>query len=81
MLLYTTYMADGGHGTRRLPGAAGRPGRRTLRTGRHIAYQRDTPVANLYVEMLTRMGDKSGFFGNSQTSAKAAYNGRLPDLV
>jgi hypothetical protein len=37
-------------------------------------------MANLYVEMLERMGDKSGVFGNSCTSPKAAYNGRLPDL-
>ena len=80
MLLYTSYMSNGGHGTENYPVLlAGRAGN-TLRTGRHVAYQPDTPVANLYVEMLSRMGDKSGVFGNSQTSEKAAYNGRLPEL-
>jgi hypothetical protein len=81
MLLYTSYMANGGHGTQNYPVLlAGRAGG-TLRTGRHIACQKDTPVANLYVEMLARMGDQAGAFGNSRTSPKAAYDGRLPDLV
>ena len=81
MLLYTSYMSDGGHGTRNYPVLlAGRAGG-TLRTGRHVAYQKDTPVANLYVEMLARMGDRAAEFGNSRTSTRAAYDGRLPDLV
>lgn len=81
MLLYTSYMANGGHSQQNYPVLiAGKAGG-SLRTGRHIAYQKDTPVANLYVEMLERIGDKSGTFGNNKTSPKAAYNGRLPDLV
>jgi len=80
MLLYTSYMADGGHGRRNYPVLlAGKAGG-TIQTGRHIAYQPETPMANLYVEMLARMGDDRGEFGNSRTSAKAAYDGRLPDL-
>lgn len=81
MLLYTSYMADGGHGTKDYPvllvGKAGG----TLKTGRQIDYQKDTPAANLYVEMLDRMGVKVDAFGNSQTSEQAAYGGRLPDLL
>lgn len=81
MLLYTSYMADGGHGTKDYPVLlAGRAGG-TLNTGRHIAYQKDTPVANLYAEMLKRMGDASGEFGNNKTSPKRAYDGLLPDLI
>lgn len=81
MLLYTSYMADGGHGTKDYPVLlAGRAGG-ALRTGRHIQYQKETPVANLYAEMLARMGDTSGEFGNSKTSTKMAYDGLLPDLV
>ena len=81
MLLYTSYMSNGGHGTNNYPALlAGRAGG-TIRPGRHIAYRQDTPVANLYVEMLARMGDRSGEFGNSRTSTKAAYDGRLPDLT
>jgi hypothetical protein len=80
MLLYTSYMADGGHGRDNYPVLlAGKAGGR-LRTGRHLAYQRGTPVANLYVELLARLGDTSGVFGNSRTSRYAAYQGRLPDL-
>lgn len=81
ILLYTSYMADGGHGRNNYPVMlAGRAGG-TLKPGRHIAYQRDTPVANLYTEILDRLGDKRGEFGNSRTSTKAAYDGRLPDLA
>lgn len=81
MLLYTSYMANGGHGQQNYPVLlAGRAGG-TLRPGRHIAYQKDTPMANLYLEMLTRMGDTCSEFGNSRTAKKAAYDGRLPDLV
>ena len=59
---------------------AGRAGG-TLKPGRHLKFQKDTPVANLYREMLERMGDTSGVFGNSRTSPKAAYEGKLPDLA
>ncbi len=53
----------------------------TLKTGRQVVYQKDTPMANLYVEMLDRMGAKGEGFGNSTTSDKAAYGGRLPGLA
>jgi hypothetical protein len=81
MILYTSYMADGGHGTRDYPVLlAGRCGG-SLKPGRHIAYKPETPAANLYVEMLNRMGVKADEFGNSKTAEKAAYDGRLPGLV
>lgn len=81
MLLYTSYMADGGHGTHNYPallvgGAGG-----GLKTGRQIDYKKDTPVSNLYVEMLDRVGVKRDSFGESKVSPNAAYDGRLPDLV
>ena len=81
VLLYTSYMADGGHGTKNYPAllAGGAGGK--LKGGRHIAYQKETPFANLYVEVLDLLGDRSGEFGNSKTSKKAAYEGRLPGLV
>ncbi len=81
MLLYTSYMADGGHGTRECPALLVGKAGGTLRTGRQIDFQSDTPVANLYVEMLDRMNVKVDSFGNSQTSQNAAYDGRLPGLV
>ena len=81
MILYTSYMADGGHGTRDYPILlAGKAGG-TLRPGRHNAYRANTPIANLYVEMLNRMGANVTRFGNSHTSAHAIHDGRLPDLA
>lgn len=81
MLLFTSYMADGGHGVKDYPVLlAGKAGG-TLKTGRHLAFEPETPVANLYVEMLERMGVKADGFGNSKTSAKARYGGRLPGLA
>ena len=80
MILYTSYMSDGGHGRRDYPNLLVGNAGGTLKTGRHLAFQPETPVANLYVEMLDRMG-VNGPFGNSLTSEKAAYNGRLPGLV
>jgi hypothetical protein len=66
-------MADGGHGTQDYPvllagGAGG-----TLRGGRQIDYPKKTPMSNLFVEMLDRMGSPARSFGES--------NGRLPGLV
>jgi hypothetical protein len=80
LLLYTSYMADGGHGTQDYPvvlvGKAGG----TLKPGRHIAYKPKTPVANLYAEILDRMGAKTAKFGENMTSQHRQYDGKLPDL-
>jgi hypothetical protein len=80
MLLYTSYMSNGGHGTSNYPCLMVGNAQGTLKTGRQLNFQKDTPVANLYLEMLTRMGVKTDEFGNSRTSKNAAYNGRLPGL-
>jgi hypothetical protein len=81
MLLYTSYMADGGHSREDYPVLLAGKANGTLQTGRHIAYQKDTPVANLYLEMMHRMGVEKARFGESHTSKKAAYDGRLPGLI
>ncbi len=81
MLLYTSYMADGGHGRRDYPNLLVGRAQGTLRTGRHIAYRENTPVSNLFVEMLNRMGAQVDRFGESATSANRNYDGRLPGLV
>jgi hypothetical protein len=81
LLLYTSYMADGGHGTRDYPVLlAGKAGG-TLKAGRHVAYKPKTPVANLYSEILDRMGAKHKSFGENLTSQHRQYDGKLPDLV
>jgi hypothetical protein len=80
LLLYTSYMADGGHGTQDYPmvlvGKAGG----TLRPGRHLAFKQKTPVANLYAEILDRMGAKTDRFGDNLTSEHRQYDGKLPGL-
>ncbi len=81
LILYTSYMADGGHGTNQYPvllagGAGG-----ALKGGRHLAYKDRTPMSNLYVEMLNLMGIKADKFGDSHTSKQRQYDGRLPGLV
>ncbi|MFT4551220.1 MAG: hypothetical protein ACI8XO_003254 [Verrucomicrobiales bacterium] len=81
MLLYTSYMADGGHGRRDYPVLLVGNAQGTLKTGRQLSFQKQTPVANLYVEMLDRMGAQVDEFGNSNTAKGAAYGGRLPGLV
>lgn len=81
MILYTSYMADGGHGRDDYPALLIGKAGGTLKTGRQISYQNKTPVSNLYLEMLNRMGSKADSFGESKTSKNAAYNGRLPGLV
>ncbi len=73
MLLYTSYMANGGHGTKDYPVLLAGRAKGTLKPGRHVAYAKDTPVANLYLSMLDRMGANIQKFGES--------NGRLADLV
>lgn len=81
MLLYTSYMADGGHGKTDYPALLVGNAQRTLRTGRHVAFEKGTPVANLYVEMLTRIGAKVDEFGESKSSPKAKHDGKLPGLA
>jgi hypothetical protein len=72
MLLYTSYMANGGHGTKDYPILLAGRAKGSLKPGRHVAYAKDTPVANLYLSMLDRMGANLQKFGES--------SGRLADL-
>jgi len=81
MILYTSYMADGGHGIQNYPTLLVGKAQGRLKTGQHLAYPLNTPVANLYVEMLNCMGGRVRSFGDSHTAEKQAFNGRLPGLV
>jgi hypothetical protein len=80
LVLYTSYMANGGHGRDDYPvvlaGATGQ-----LNKGLHLTFEDHAPMANLYVEMLDLMGISTKTFGNSHTSRFAGnLNGRLPGL-
>ena len=82
LLLYTSYMADGGHGRDDYPVVlAGKAGG-ALKPGRHLAFDEKAPMANLYVELLNLFGVPTTSFGDSQSSRFAGdLNGRLPGLV
>jgi hypothetical protein len=81
MLMYTSYMADGGHGRDDYPLLLAGKANGLLNTGRHLVFPQRTPVANLYLEMMHRMGVKADRFGNSHTSMHQQFEGRLPGLV
>jgi len=80
LLLYTSYMADGGHGRDDYPVLLVGNAQGTLRPGRQIDFPRHTPMSNLYVELLDRMGAPSAGFGDSATAKHAAFDGHLPGL-
>jgi hypothetical protein len=74
MIMYGSGNGDGNaHNHDELPILlAGRAGG-SLNSGRHVRYSRNTPLCNLYLEMLDRMGVREQRFGDS--------NGRLPMLT
>ncbi len=74
MLVYGSGNSDGNrHNHDDLPILLVGKGGGSLRSGRHVRYPRNTPVCNLYVELLDRMGCQVNAFGDS--------NGRLPNLA
>jgi hypothetical protein len=81
MLLYTSYMADGGHGRTDYPALLVGKGGGTLKGGRQLDFPKKTPVANLYVELQNRMGVAATTFGDSHVASGAAFDGKLPGLV
>ncbi|HEV3385509.1 MAG TPA: DUF1552 domain-containing protein [Gemmata sp.] len=81
LLMYTSYMADGGHGTEDYPILLAGKAAGTLKTGRQVNFPKNTPISNLYIEILDRMGVKVDSFGESHTSKHQRFNGRLPGLV
>lgn len=52
-----------------------------FKTGRHIVAEKFTPVANLYVELLNRMGIAATEFGDSNSHPQRKHDGRLPGLA
>ena len=82
LILYTSYMANGGHGTEDYPVLlAGRAGG-ALKSGRQLDFPSKAPMANLYVETLNLLGIPTERFGDSHTSRHAGtLAGRLPGLT
>jgi hypothetical protein len=73
MIVYGSALADGNaHQHNNLPTVIAGRGRGTLKPGRHIRYTDETPITNLYLSMLDRMGVPVDSLGDS--------NGKLEGL-
>ncbi len=71
MILFGAGMRDGNaHSPRDLPIVLAGKGGGTLATGRHLAYEKNTPLCNLYVSMLRRMGAPVDRFADSTGELK-----------
>jgi hypothetical protein len=74
MVLFGAGMRDGNaHSPRNLPVILAGRGGGTLATGRHLTYEKNTPLCNLYVGMLKRAGAPVERFADS--------TGELPGLA
>jgi hypothetical protein len=66
MILYGSGNSDGNrHNHDDLPILLAGRGGGTLKTGRHVRYPRETPLTNLYVALLERVGVRVAKFGDS----------------
>jgi hypothetical protein len=74
LICYGAGLSDGNqHNNDNLPVILAGGGCGTIQGGRHIAYGEKTPICNLYVEMVSRMGLSMESFGDS--------NGKLNELA
>ena len=66
MIVYGSGISDGdAHAHNDLPVILAGRGAGTLTPGRHVRFPKDTPMTNLYLSMLDRMGAKEQRFGDS----------------
>jgi hypothetical protein len=80
MVMIGSGMKDGNaHSPQNLPIVLAGKGGGTIASGRHLVYEKKTPLCNLYRSMLTRMGVSTNGFGDSTTElegiADASFNG------
>ncbi len=67
LIAYGSGNSDGNrHNHDNLPTLLMGKGGGTVKTGRHVKYARETPIANLWVEMLDRVGAKVTSIGDSK---------------
>jgi hypothetical protein len=73
MIVYGSGNSDGNrHNHDELPILLAGKGGGAIKSGRHLRYKRETPLMNLYLSLLDRMGASVESLGDS--------TGRLPDL-
>jgi len=73
MIVYGSGIGDGNrHNHDNLPVLLAGKGGGTIQTGRHVRYERETPMNNLFLSMLDRVGAPIERLGDS--------TGRLPDI-
>src|SRR5262249_46925809 len=73
MLIFGSGIGDGNaHNHDNIPVVMFGKGGGTVTTGRHVEYPRETPIANLYLAMLERLGVETEKLGDS--------TGKLVDL-
>jgi hypothetical protein len=66
MIVYGSGLSDGNiHMHDQLPTILAGRGGNLITPGRHIVYQRETPVCNLFATMAERMGARGEHFGDS----------------
>ena len=82
MLLFGAGMHDGNaHNPHNLPIVLAGRGGGTLATGRALAYAKNTPLTNLYVGMLNRMGTPVEEFSDSRGELAGLDDGEFKGLV
>ena len=81
LIVHASDLAAGDHSVENIPMVLLGRGGGILKGGRHVACEPFTPVANLYVELLNRMGLPTAEFGDSRTHPEAKHGGRLPALT
>jgi hypothetical protein len=81
LILNISDLAVGGdHSVENIPTVLFGSGGGIIKTGRHVVADKFTPVANLYVELLNRMGISVAEFGDSKIHPERKHDGRLPGL-
>ena len=66
MIVYGGGLSDGNaHTHDKLPVVLAGRGGGYIKPGRHITYQRETPMTNLYLTMLERLGARPDHIGDS----------------
>ena len=71
MIVYGSGLSDGNrHNNENLPILLAGQGGGSLDTGRHVRYEYETPLCNLFVSMLDRVGAPVEGFGDSTGSLR-----------